>query len=73
MSINKTIAESLGMEVPEEEDVDNSLVEIAPHEIPEPVDNPNLPSLAAEDKRMLEGEKQLEKLIKIILVNIPWI
>ncbi len=65
MKINKTIAESLGMEIPEEEEVDNSLVEIAPHEIPDPIDNPNLPSLAAEDKTMLEGEKQLEKLIKM--------
>lgn len=65
MSINKTIAESLGMEVPDEEEVDNSLVEIAPHEVPDPVDNPNLPNLADEDKRMLEGEKQLEKLIKM--------
>ncbi len=65
MSINKTIAESLGMEIPKEEEVDHSLVEIAPHEVPDPVDNPNLPNLADEDLRMLEGEKQLEKLIKL--------
>ncbi len=65
MSINKTIAESLGMEIPEEDEVDHSLVEIAPHEVPEPVENPNLPSLADEDRRMLEGEKQLENLIKL--------
>ncbi len=65
MSINKTIAESLGMEIPEEEEIDHSLVEIAPHEVPDPIDNPNLPSLADEDRRMLEGEKQLEKLIKL--------
>lgn len=65
MSINKTIAESLGMEIPEEEEVDHSLVEIAPHEVPEPVENPNLPNLADEDRRMLEGEKQLENLIRL--------
>ncbi len=65
MSINRTIAESLGMEVPEEEEVDNSLVEVKPHEVPTPVDNPKLPDLASEDLRMLEGEKQLEKLIKM--------
>lgn len=65
MSINKTIAESLGMEIPEEEEVNHAMVEIAPHEVPDPVANPNLPNLADEDLRMLEGEKQLEKLIKL--------
>lgn len=64
MTINKTIAETLGMEVPEEVQEDHSLVEVAPHEMPVPVENPNLPDMTDTDHRMAEGEAQLEKLIK---------
>ena len=63
MTINKTIAETLGMEVPDEPQEDHSLVEIAPHEMPVPVENPNLPDMKDTDHRMAEGEAQLEKLI----------
>lgn len=66
--MNKKIAESLGMEIPEENEIANRVEEIkaltavAPHEVIV-VDNPDLPSLTDIETKLAEGEKQLEEVI----------
>jgi len=66
-TFNTKIAESLGIALPPEEP--NSLklpVVVEPSEIVR-VDNPALPDMTDIDKRMLEGEKQLETIITVSL------
>ncbi len=63
MSINPKIAEALGMDVPEEVKEDHALVNVAPHELPEPVANEEAPDMTDIERTTLEGEKQLEKII----------
>ena len=67
--INKQIAESLGIEVPEEQSDLTLPVVVEPHELVR-VDNPALPDMADIDKRLLEGEKQLETVIKVSLEQV---
>lgn len=65
--MNKKIAESLGMEIPDDDTDDNleeikALTAVKPHEIVI-VDNPDLPSLSDIEQKLAEGEKQLEEVI----------
>lgn len=64
--INPKIAEALDMEVPEEEETNTALVVVEPHEVVT-VDNPELPDMRDIDIRQLEGEKQLEDVIRSLL------
>lgn len=64
MKLNPKIAEALDMDLPEEESTDNrSMVVVEPHEL-SMVDNEELPDMSDAETRLLEGEKQLEKVIK---------
>lgn len=66
-TFNTKIAESLGIALPEENVNPLKLpVVVEPSEIVR-VDNPSLPDMSDIDKRMLEGEKQLETIITVSL------
>ncbi len=67
MTFNQKIAESLGIALPPEEPNPLKLpVVVEPSEIVR-VDNATLPDMSDIDKRMLEGEKQLETIITVSL------
>lgn len=66
--LNPKIAEAMGMKIPEEEEQDTKMT-IAPHELPAPVKNPNLPDMEDIDYSLLEGEKQLEETISMGLTS----
>lgn len=65
--INKKIAQSLDMEVPEEQEFEsdptNALTTVEPHELTT-VDNADLPDMSDIDRSAAEGEKQLEIVIR---------
>lgn len=66
--MNKKIAESLGMEIPDDDPNADRLEEVKaltavkPHEVVI-VDNPDLPALSDIEQKLAEGEKQLEEVI----------
>lgn len=63
MKLNPKIAEALDMDLPEEEVTDDrAMVVVEPHEI-SLVENEELPDMSDAETRLLEGEKQLEKVI----------
>ena len=62
MKFNTQIAESLGMEIPQDDEPDTDLIVVEPHEIVS-VDNPELPPMHDIERRSIEGEKQLEMVI----------
>lgn len=67
MTINKKIAGILGMDVPEEDDMEcREVIPVAPHEIVS-VDNPDLPPMHDVDRKQLQAEKQLEEIIEFSL------
>lgn len=67
MTVNSKIVEALGVESPEEnEDLENSLVKVDPHEINK-VNNPNMPDVYDIDEKQVVGDKQLEKVIGMAL------
>lgn len=61
--INRKIADFLDMEVPEKEEEALPSVIVRPEQIVK-VDNEALPDMLDIDKRTIEGEAQLEKIIK---------
>lgn len=61
--INRKIADFLDMEVPEKEEEALPSVIVRPEQIVK-VDNEALPDMLDIDKRAIEGEAQLEKIIK---------
>jgi len=62
--INKNMASILGMDIPEE--TATEIVEIPPHEIVT-VDNDNLPPMKDIDRKQLQGEYELQKVIDFSL------
>lgn len=64
MKINPKIAEALDMDVPEEKNEEvRDVVVVEPHELTM-VENEELPDMTDAETRLLEGEKQLEVVIK---------
>lgn len=65
--INKKIAQSLDMEIPEDQEFEadptNALTTVEPHELTT-VENPDLPDMMDIDRSLSEGEKQLEMVIR---------
>ena len=65
--INRKIADALGMDVPEEEEVVESLpVTVEPAELPIP-ENPELPDMVDIDRRTLEAEAELQSVIDMTM------
>lgn len=68
MKLNKNIAEALDMQLPEEEDDESSssnMVVVEPHELAlTKVDNPDLPDMSDIERRLIEGEKELDEVIQ---------
>lgn len=66
--INPLIQKALGVDMPEEIQPEPPTVLpvlVEPHELPTVVDNPALPDMADIDRRLSEGEKQLEEMITL--------
>ena len=64
MKLNKVIADTLDMDIPEDGETKlPSTVSVEPHEIMI-LENPNLPDMQDIDHRLLEGEKELDLVIK---------
>jgi len=62
--INKKMASILGMDIPEE--TATEIVEIQPHEIVT-IDNDDLPSMKDIDRKQLQGEHELQRVIDFSL------
>jgi len=62
--INKKMASILGMDIPEE--TPTPIVEIAPHEIVT-IDNDALPNMKDIDRKQLQGEHELQRVIEFSL------
>lgn len=60
--INRKISEALDMELPPEEVKETLPVTVEAHEL-SPIENSQLPDMTDVDRRMIEGEKQLEDII----------
>jgi hypothetical protein len=63
--VNSMIQKALQVDMPEEVQPEPTVLPmlVEPHELPAPVENPALPNMNDIDRRMTEGEKQLEEMI----------
>ena len=62
MSMEKNVAEALGMALPPEDSISLVSNVIQPHEIVQ-VDNPELPTLVDLEQKIVEADRQREELI----------
>lgn len=66
MNINKKMAGILGMDIPDEDVETQEVTVVEPHELVD-IENADLPPMYDIDRKLLQGDKQLEEVITYAL------